>query len=382
MQKIPKAKQKPNGKWFIQLRLKDGDGIQRSEYILRDTKAACEAAAAEIKYGLKKAPKSFGTLREAVDEYIDSRRGVLSPSTIRGYSQLAGRYFQELMDRDMTSVNWQRAVNSLDVSAKTKRNAWGLFSAAMAARGFKPDVLIARSPRRDMPFLTADQIQTFLTVVRDSDVEIAALLALHSLRRSELMALSADDIDLRRRIIRIRGAVVQQEDGTWVRTELNKTDGSSRDVPIMIPRLEELITALEAGTPVIRCASHLTERINQRCQAAELPAVGLHGLRRSFASLAYSLGLNERETMAIGGWANLQTVHKHYVYLSDQQVSDAAKKMAAFYAAPSQSSPDDPATWLISRGVDPEIVSAFKRAFPDLKKIMLPKMLPTSKEIQ
>lgn len=369
MQKIPKARQKPNGKWYIQIRIKDANGVQRSEYVLRDTKAACEAAAAEIKFGLRKTTrKSFGSLREAVTEYIDARRGVRSPSTIRGYTQLAGRYFQELMDRDMTKVNWQKAVNELTVSAKTKRNAWGLFSAAMAARGYSPEVLIPRSPRRDMPFLNAEQIHSFLELIRGTDIEMPALLALHSLRRSELLALRKSAADLGRGVIRIRGALVQDEDGGWVRTELNKTDGSSRDVPIMIPRLAELMTGVEDGALLVGSVSHTTEKINQMCQDAGLPEVGLHGLRRSFASLAYSLGLNERETMAIGGWSNLQTVHKHYVYLSEQQVSTAAKKMADFYAGPSESVPDDPAAWLLARGVDPSIVAEFKRAFPAVEK--------------
>ncbi len=368
MRTIPKAKQKPNGKWYIQLRLKDENGKTKSQYILRDTKAECEKEAAAIKFGLKEPPTKAGTLRDAVTDYIESRRGVLSPSTVRGYSQLAGRYFQDLMDKDMTKVNWQRAVNSLDVSAKTKRNTWGLFYAAMSAKGFSPEVIIARSPRRDMPFLTADQIQTFLQVVRDTDVEVAALLALHSLRRSELMALKKSDIDLKNGIIRIRGAFVQQEDGGWVHTELNKTDGSSRNIPIMIPRLKDLIEKTEDCALIVGPVVHITEKINRLCSSSNLPAVGLHGLRRSFASLAYSLGLNERETMAIGGWSNLQTVHKHYVYLSDQQVSAAAKKMAEFYSASDENPPGDPASWLLFRGVDPLIVEDFRKAFPAFKK--------------
>ena len=41
-------------------------------------------------------------------------------------------------------------------------------------------------------------------------------------------------------IIHVRGALVRAPGGDWIRKDLNKTDLSRRDVPVMIPRVREL----------------------------------------------------------------------------------------------------------------------------------------------
>lgn len=72
-------------------------------------------------------------------------------------------------------------------------------------------------------------------------------------------------------------------------------------------------------------------RINTVCRRAGLPEVGVHGLRRSFASLAYHAGWPERVTMQIGGWSDIQTMHKVYIKLDSTDVSNAVDKMRELY---------------------------------------------------
>ena len=61
--------------------------------------------------------------------------------------------------------------------------------------------------------------------------------------------------------------------------------------------------------------------------------IGVHGLRHSFASLAFSseVGLTEREVMEIGGWADSQTVHRIYEHLARKNRLKASNKMADFF---------------------------------------------------
>lgn len=333
MIKIPEAKQQPSGNWFIRLRIKDENGVMQSYPITRPTKEECEKEAAAIKYGIKDTPKKRGTLRIAIEDYINHNRSSLSPSTIRAYQSYKANRFQKYMDRDMTTVDWQKAVGEEECSPKTLKNAWSLARAAMGAKGYSPSVRLPKVVKTPMQWLTPEQIPIFLTAIKDRDGELPALLGLHSLRRSEMFALTWDNIDLKNNLIHVRGAMVLAEGSKPITKATNKTTNSTRDVPIMMPRLVEILTAVEDKTgPVLTCnIATPYEWINAVCRENNLPEVGLHGLRRSFASLGHSIGMSEEEIMSIGGWDDFQTLHKFYVYLSDLDRKKAANRMADFY---------------------------------------------------
>ena len=75
----------------------------------------------------------------------------------------------------------------------------------------------------------------------------------------------------------------------------------------------------------------LREQINSVCKKADLPLVGVHGLRHSFASLAYHLGWSEQTVKVEGGWSNVQTVNNIYTHLAAQDKNDDIDRMRAFY---------------------------------------------------
>lgn len=62
-----------------------------------------------------------------------------------------------------------------------------------------------------------------------------------------------------------------------------------------------------------------------------LPVVTMHGLRHSFASLAYHLKWTEKTTMQIGGWSTPDVVHDIYTHLSQKDVNEDVERMRAFY---------------------------------------------------
>ena len=64
---------------------------------------------------------------------------------------------------------------------------------------------------------------------------------------------------------------------------------------------------------------------------AGLPEVGVHGLRRSFASLAYHLKWDMMTTMRIGGWDDDKVVREIYTKLSAKDIDKDVKKMRRFY---------------------------------------------------
>lgn len=361
--KVPKARKLSSGKWFIQLRL-NGESIP----VTADTEAKCQAEAAAIKSGLKKVQAGKGTLRHAIDKYIDSKKNVLSPSTIRGYRAYQRRYLQAYMDADMTRVNWQKAVDNEVCSPKTLKNVWNLAKAAMEEQGFSATVKLPKVKKTQMPWLTSEQIPIFLKAIQGKQCEMPALLGLHSLRRSEMFGLSWDDVNLADNLIRVSKTVVMDENHELIMKSTAKTRESIRTIPIMIPRLYELLSETEDKTGAIIKANLATpyEQINKICRENGLPEVGVHGLRRSFASLGYSLGMREEEIMSIGGWTDFQTVHKFYIYLSDLDKKKAQNRMSGFYSGHTKSdlraktiSVSDVVSWMRKNNFSEETVNDF-----------------------
>ena len=243
-----------------------------------------------------------------------------------------------MMDTDIFSVrNWQSVVNAeagRGISAKTLQNEWGLVKSVLDKNKIDTSAVssLPQVVQSDMPWLDYEQIKIFLDAVRGDEFELAALFALHSLRRSEVLALTPRHIE--NDIIHVSGSVVYDKDYKLVTKKENKNTASKRDVSIVIPRLFDLLTDYDKGdiAPFIKCAPDtLRTHVNRACVSAGLPKVGMHGLRRSFASLAYHLGWSERQTMAMGGWADLGTVHRIYIKLAEKDKNADIEKMKAFY---------------------------------------------------
>jgi len=333
--KKPTARQLPSGSWFCRIRV-DGKDIS----ITKDSQESAEAEAMAIKYGIieaKEAPSGKMTLSQAVTAYIEIRKGSASPSTLYAYERYKENCFQSMMHVDVfrtTDEQWQAAIKreSKGKSPKYLANTWGLISAAITeATGRKPNVKLPAKERNQRPYLEPDQIETFVQAIRGESIEIAALLELSSLRRSEMLAVKWSDVDLIRKTIQIRGAKVYSTDG-MVHKRQNKTKTSTRTIPIIPPLLEALKAAEHKGDYVVTLnGSWIYTRINEICQANGLPKVGNHGLRHSFASLAYHLQIPEKIAMEIGGWADDGTMRKIYTHLAQKDIAKRAQDFSNFF---------------------------------------------------
>ena len=298
-------------------------------YVTEASEAAYYIRARAVKAGLieqaKSAPKNV--LRDIVDRYIDDNAAVLSPSTVAGYRSIMQNAFPDYMDKSISVIPWQKAVSveTGRASAKTVKNRWRLVTAALRYSKIPvPDVTLPKIVRTERMFLDYEQIQTFLTAIRDTPGEMAYLLALHSLRLSEILALTETSIS--DDMIHVRGALVRAPGGDWIRKDLNKTDLSRRDVPVMIPRVREL------SLPITLNSKTLNDYLRKICKANGLPDITLHCLRHSFASLAYHLRWTEKSVMQLGGWSTTDVVHSIYTHLSFREVNDDVERMRDFYS--------------------------------------------------
>lgn len=334
--KVPEPRKLPSGNYFIQMRL-NGVSVPVTAPTAKECKRQAELIKAEHRTEKRDiTPHMDETLGEMCDKYISSRLDVRSPSTIRGYKKIRNTHFQNEMDKRPSKINWQRMISadSKKYGPKSVSNAWTFVCSALKENGYqKPNVVLPALSNNTRSWLDAEQIPVFMDSIQGDTCEIAALLGLHSLRMSEILGLTWDDIDLKNGIIHIRGAVVIGENDKPIYKTTNKNLTSRRDVPIMIPRLKELLLANKsANGPVVPyrdCTVY--NHVIAACERSGLPRVSPHGLRHSFASLALHLGMSERECMEIGGWSNPVTMHRIYQHLSSKDRLKAENKMADFY---------------------------------------------------
>lgn len=339
--KVPSPRQLKSGKWNIELRAE-------GQSITEETAALCEAKARAIRAGFleaKKESKCSLTLLQAIDSYLEKNQS-LSPSTIRGYECIKKNRFPGKINAKIQDIsNWQQEIDeaSETLSPKTVYNSWGLVCTVMRDNHIPPpEVRLPQRIKKDLPWLTYQQILVFVDAVSGSRFEAGALLALHSLRRSEIFGLSWENIDLKKKRITVQGARVMDKNGNFVYKKTNKNVSSQRTIQIMIPALYDLLSQRKsAGLPILDCTENsLRSGINLICKKNDLPECGVHGLRRSFASLGFHLGLSELEVQEIGGWSDHNTVHKIYLKLAKEDRLNAENKMERFY----KNRGDDPAS--------------------------------------
>lgn len=337
--KVPEPRKLKSGTWFIQLRL-GGRSISVSEA----TKADCVRQAQKIKAAYladrDAVPrcKADPTLREAFAAYIRQAETLRrSPETIRGYDIIARNRFQGVMDCKIRDVHDWQAVYNAEASnhaPKTVANSWALLKAVCAGVGVKlPEVKKVSPQRTEHAFLEPEQIRAFVAASAGDPYRIALLLALHSCRVSEILAIDWADVDLKEERVRIRGAVVRDRNNKKIEKAENKTAGSARWVALVIPELLEELRAVKdrSGKLVTANENTLLKHANRVCDAAGLPHVGVHGLRHSFASLCYSLQVPERITMRMGGWDNSQTVNEIYTHLAKKDINKHVDSLREFY---------------------------------------------------
>lgn len=328
--KVPKPRELPSGTWFAQMTV-GGERVS----ISAASESAYYVKARAIKSGLVDVIKTPArkTVKQCMEDYIESRKSTLSPNTIRGYLTIASTHWRGVADKQADQItNWQRVVNDEAelCSPKTLKNAWLFLSSALSSAGVHPSVSLPTVPAADTPWLTAEQIKVFLGAVKGKPCELAALLALHSLRRGEIYGLTWNDITSD--TIHVHRTLAQSPDGGTVIKPTPKTQSSDRYVTIVIPRLHELCTGLGEDAVVTTHIGTATKGINEVCRSVGLPLVGLHGLRRSFASLCHRLGVPELETMRQGGWTDYQTVHKFYIKLDAIEAKTETQKLTDFFS--------------------------------------------------
>lgn len=334
--KVPEAELLPSGAYRCRVMV---CGISKT--FTGDNPDAIEDLALKFKIGVLKESqdaKARGqTLGALIDEYIDFIQGpTTSPTTTLNYQSYRKNHFQSLTVlglADLSDTVCQKAINAeaKKFAPKTVLNCWALITAALNYKELRiPKVRLPQLVQDEKPFLQPEEIPVFLKAAEGDKLEIPILLALHSLRRSEVLGMRWSSIDMKKKIIHVRGATVRGKNGLENKST-NKNTSSRRDVPIFIDRLCDLVKAADTSAEFVYTGGEntLCRHINRICKAAGLPEVGTHGLRHSFCSLCVHKRIPEKIVMSIGGWSDPKTMKRIYTHITKTDYADTVATLRA-----------------------------------------------------
>lgn len=321
---MAKAKKLPSGSWrALAYDYTDNDGKRHYESFTADTKKEAEYLAAEftLNKSSHKRPQNI-TVKEAVGQYIDIKKAILSPSTIRGYEALYKNhfsYFRDVKIRDLTNDMIQSWVGTVSQghSPKTVRNAHGLLSASIDM--FLPDYRIKSTlPQKKKPelYVPSDlDIKRLLDYIQGKELEIAVLLAAFGpMRRGEICALEQGDIS--GNFVTVSKSMVLTPDGTW-EIKQPKTYSGYRIIEFpdfVIGKISGIEGRIIKATPM-----QITNRFSRAIKFSKLPHFRFHDLRHYSASIMHAIGVPDQYIMQRGGWSSDNVLKSVYRNTIDDQ---------------------------------------------------------------
>lgn len=286
------------------------------------TKKEAELLGSEYLNGLIADKRKEKTVAEYIDDYIESKSNVLSPSTISGYRKIQRNWLTNLdvYPSDLTQDGVQRYFNelSLKVSAKSVKHAHGLFMSVLNV--YFPDVRLRTSlPKVQKKIKKLPGAEEIVKAVKDTDVELPCLLALWlGLRMSEIRG--ARKQDLSGNVLTIQNTVTCV-DGKDVERSATKTFDSTRQV-VMPDYIMSLIHALPAEQEYLTTMSRNTiyKHFKAILKENSLDDMTFHDLRHLNASAMLALGVPDKYAMERGGWSSTAVIKSVYQHtISDER---------------------------------------------------------------
>lgn len=320
----PTARQLPSGSWTCRVRV-DGRDVS----ITRPTKAEAVAEASAIKHGLK-APDNAAstiTLREAYRKYIESRDGVISPSTAAEYKRLQKTSFQSLMNlpaSSITSEQIQREIGKMAKNGKSPkyiRNVEGLLVSVL--KQFAPDsrisVILPQKRKVELRRIEDPEIGKIIAAFSGTDMELPVLMALWmGMRMSEIRGARFEDISGGR--LHICRAIVSGENGDEVKPPKTFSGDRWVSVPDHIQTLIDA-TGRSEGYIVPISGQTIYNRFIRGLDAAGIPRCRFHDLRHANAAIMVRLGVESRYAQERNGWSDDWMYKQVYAYtMTDRMI--------------------------------------------------------------
>jgi len=191
-----------------------------------------------------------------VNQYIEEKKYIVSPTTFRGYQNLVKHitnfFGKNLKLKDVTYQHILEFYQHLRTTRNVKNTTIGKYKEiiAPALKQAYRDDLIAKNPYEFMPKLKREKPKRDYYDVKELEALfkltdptpiglIVKVASYYGFRRSEILGLRWQSIDCRRKTITVEDKVVNVEKEV-ISSEVLKTLSSNRTLPLL-PEIEELL---------------------------------------------------------------------------------------------------------------------------------------------
>lgn len=315
---------RPNGKYRI-VEMRNGKRYRITvdhEPKKKEAKALIEA---KILLDGQKPKESNTTLfKEAAANYIELKSNVLSPSSIRGYNIILRHLDEGFLNTPIESIDLpciQLLVNTLATyqAPKTVRNTNAFIMSVLKFYGIEIQSPTLPPKKKKQDYIPSEEdIKRILAEVQGTQYEVPFILGTFGLRRSEICALTPEDLN--GNTISINKALVLNENNEWVLKDTTKTEESNRTITV-----PDYVANLIRENGACPCTPHSLYWKLQRVQMSlGIPRFPFHKLRHFFASYMHDLGYSDKQIQEFGGWktdAIMKTVYQHAMSMEEAKNS-------------------------------------------------------------
>lgn len=270
------------------------------------------------------------TFYECAIKYLDIKKNVISPSTARSYGAMLRSMpesFTGLKLKDIDQLEIQKLINDIaaERAPKTVRNYHAFISAVLQlyAPGLTLNTTLPQKIKNEDYIPTADEVKAVLKIAENTKYWVPFYLGAYGLRRSEILALTLDDINFETGEIIINKAMVYNDQHEWI-IKQNKTTESSRAIIVSPEVLERIKRQNNVYTGHPR---KIIENLHSMQKKAGVPQFKFHALRHFFAT-EISRVLPEADWLHLGGWSSPYVAKKIYRHSRAEQETAEKKKAA------------------------------------------------------
>lgn len=335
---MAKAKKLPSGNWRVNQYIgTDENGKKKFKSFTAATKKEAEYMAAEYVMNKRNMKSGNITLKEAARTYIDSKSSILSPNTISGYENILKNHLTDLQPLKIDKITHfmvQAKFNSLaeSLSPKTLRNVIGFYySATKQYTNAFADISLPPKEKKEINIPTDTEVRAILAHCTGEKQLAFALAAYAGLRRGEILALTWQDVDLKKRKIKINKSVARDPNSNKV-IKNPKSYAGFREVPILTPLYNIIQAQKRTDEQVIHIGiTALTRGLARACDKAQIKHIRLHDLRHYFASVLL-VTMPDKYAMELMGHATNSTLKYIYQHTMDSKKNDYTQSLENYFA--------------------------------------------------
>lgn len=259
-----------------------------------------------------------GSFLVFANKYIDMKSNILSPATIKAYKNYLKnmpKYFTKTEIHKIDQPMIQKYINThaLNHAPKSTSNVFGLINIVL--KTFRPEFVYRITlPKRikTEPYIpTLQDIKILLKEAQETNYLTPILLAMFGLRRSEIIALTNNDIQDNYVVVN-KAVVLDDKNQKVIKSTKTYTDR----IVYMPPQIINIIkcSGLYHNSP-----NKISEFLHKVQKKHNLKSFSMHKLRHFYASICHYFNMPDSYIQKQGGWANNAVMKSIYTHTFEEE---------------------------------------------------------------